>query len=291
MNLVAGGVLLILGGAAAALLLRNQPRLADASFLTLVLAGCALGGAGAVQVLLGGQGSQLVFPSTLPGGPWIAGLDRLSAWFVLLCCLVAAATASYGVTYLAHDRPRRQIGPPHAMFAVLVTAMLGVFVAQAVVLFLVAWELMALSAYFLIVYDHDRVDVRQAGMVYLVLTHIGTLALLGMFLTWGRSSADLSFAQLTPATAHLAWGGAPILLLAVIGFGIKAGIFPFHFWLPGAHASAPSHASALLSGVMLKTGIYGLLRVLTLFGEPPRWWAWVSWCSASRPPCLACSGP
>lgn len=274
MNLVAGGVLLILGGAAAALLLRNHPRLADSSFLTLVLAGCALGGTGAVQVLLGGQGSQLEFSSTLPGGPWIAGLDRLSAWFVLLCCLVAAATASYGVTYLAHDRPRRRLGPPHAMFAVLVTAMLGVFVAQAVVLFLMAWELMALSAYFLILYDHDRDDVRRAGMVYLVLTHVGTLALLGMFLTWGRSSADLSFAQLTPAAAHFVWGGAPILVLAVIGFGIKAGIFPFHFWLPGAHASAPSHASALLSGVMLKTGIYGLLRVLTLFGEPPRWWAW-----------------
>jgi formate hydrogenlyase subunit 3/multisubunit Na+/H+ antiporter MnhD subunit len=142
------------------------------------------------------------------------------------------------------------------------------------VLFLVAWELMALSAYFLIVFDHDRIEVRRAGMVYLVLTHIGTLALFGMFLLWGRTSSELSFANLTPAAAHLVGGGAPILLLSVIGFGIKAGIFPFHLWLPGAHASAPSHISALLSGVMIKTGIYGLLRVLTLFGPPPGWWAW-----------------
>ncbi len=274
MNLLVSGMLLILAGGGAVLLLWNHPRLADSAFRILELAGCALAGTGAALVLLGGRSSALRFPSTLPGGPWLAGLDPLSAWFILLTCLVGGATATFGVTYLAQERPHRRVAPPHALFALLVAAMLGVFAAQAVVSFLMAWEVMALSAYFLIVFEHDQVEVRRAGMVYLVLTHIGTLALLAMFLVWGRSSSDLSFAHLTPAAARLLGGGAPILLLAVVGFGIKAGLFPFHFWLPGAHASAPSHVSALLSGVMLKTGVYGLLRVLALFGPPPGWWAW-----------------
>jgi formate hydrogenlyase subunit 3/multisubunit Na+/H+ antiporter MnhD subunit len=152
--------------------------------------------------------------------------------------------------------------------------MAGVFAARAVVPFLLAWEVMAVSAYFLIVFEHDRPDVGGAGMLYLVLTHAGTLALLGMFLAWGRSAPDLSFAHLTPAAARAIGGGVPILLLALFGFGVKAGMFPFHFWLPAAHAAAPSHVSALLSGVMIKTGIYGLFRVLSLLGAPPPWWAW-----------------
>lgn len=274
MNLLVCGMLLILGGGGAVLLLRGHPRLADGAFRTLVVAGCGLAAIASVQVLRGGQESAAQLPSTLPGGPWKVGLDPLSAWFILLACLVATATTMFGVTYLAHERPHRRVAPPHATFALLVAAMLGVFAAQAVVPFLMAWELMALSAYFLIVFEHDQVEVRRAGMVYLVLTHIGTLALLAMFLIWGRSGSDLAFARLTPAAAHAVGGGAPILLLALIGFGIKAGVFPFHFWLPGAHASAPAHVSALLSGVMIKTGVYGVFRVLALFGPPPGWWAW-----------------
>jgi len=272
--LLGAGVLLILVGAIVALILGKHPRLADGMFRSLVLAGCVTAAVPAVRVLLGRRLPVMSFRTTLPGGPWLAGLDELSAWFVLLLCIVATATVSYGVTYLARERAHRNIGPPHALFALLVAAMLGVFAARAVVPFLLAWETMAVSAYFLIVFDHERPGVRGAGMVYLVLTHAGTLALLGMFLAWGRSSPDLSFVHLTPGAAHAVGGGAPILLLAIFGFGVKAGVFPFHFWLPGAHAAAPSHVSALLSGVMIKTGVYGLFRVLSLLGAPPPWWAW-----------------
>lgn len=261
-------------GAVVALTLAGSPRLADGGFRSLVLAGCGLVAIPAVRVLRGTRLPAVSFTTTLPGGTWNYGLDSLSAWFTLLLCIVAAATVGYGVTYLARERGHRRIGPSHALFALLVAAMFGVFAARAIVPFLLAWELMAVSAYFLIVFEHDRPGVRGAGMVYLVLTHAGTLALLGMFLAWGRAAPDLSFAHLTPDAARGIGGGVPILLLALFGFGVKAGMFPFHFWLPAAHAAAPSHVSALLSGVMIKTGVYGLFRVLSLLGAPPPWWAW-----------------
>ena len=269
-----GGVFLILVGAVSALTLGRFPRLADGMFRSLVLAGCGLAAVPAVRVLTGAPLPPVSFSTTLPGGPWHYSLDALSAWFTLLLCIVGAGTVAYGVTYLARERAHRSIRAPHAFFALLVAAMAGVFAARAVVPFLLAWEVMALSAYFLIVFEHDRPGVGGAGMVYLVLTHAGTLALLGMFLAWGRSAPDLSFAHLTPDAARAVGGGVPILLLALFGFGVKAGMFPFHFWLPAAHAAAPSHVSALLSGVMIKTGVYGLFRVLSLLGAPPPWWAW-----------------
>lgn len=274
MTWLGGGVLLIMVAAAVALLLQHHPRTSDALFRMLVMAGSVLAAIPAVGVLLGVEVSLVSLPTTLPGGPWVGGLDRLSAWFVLLLSIVAVAAVGYGVSYLAKERTHQRVGPAHALFALLLAAMLGVFAARAAVPFLLAWEIMAVSAYFLIVFDHRHPGVRRAGMVYLVMTHAGTLALLGMFLAWGRSGPDLSFAHLTPAAAHLVAGGAPILLLATFGFGIKAGLFPFHFWLAGAHAAAPSHVSALLSGVMIKTGVYGLLRVLALVGRPPVWWGW-----------------
>jgi hydrogenase-4 component B len=133
---------------------------------------------------------------------------------------------------------------------------------------------MALSAYFLIMFEGERREVRRAGLIYLVLTHTGTLLLISMFLIWGRGRPDLTFQSLAAAAPAVPWGGGLVLLLALAGFGVKAGLVPLHFWLPGAHASAPSHVSALLSGVMLKMGIYGLLRVISLMGPPPVWFGW-----------------
>jgi formate hydrogenlyase subunit 3/multisubunit Na+/H+ antiporter MnhD subunit len=117
---------------------------------------------------------------------------------------------------------------------------------------------------------HDQPEVRRAGFIYLTLTHTATVALFGMFAAWSGGNLDRSFQSLggTSGSPHL------VLLFALVGFGIKAGIVPVHFWLPGAHAAAPSHISAVLSGIMLKTGIYGLLRILMLTGTPPAWWGW-----------------
>jgi hydrogenase-4 component B len=273
-GLLAWGIGLILGGGVAALVFRRAALVADALFRLLVVVGCLLAAVPAIAILAGHSPLMRTWEPSLPGGLWAVGLDPLSAWFLLIIALVGATTAVYGVTYLAGERPHRSVVPAHTGFAVLVAGMMGVVLAQAAMPFLMAWELMAVSAYFLIVYEAERAEVARAGLVYLVLTHVGTLALFAMFLAWRGPGADLTFRSLGLASAGLPLGGAVILLLALLGFGAKAGVVPLHFWLPGAHAAAPSHVSALLSGVMLKMGIYGLLRVMSLMGAVPAWWGW-----------------
>src|SRR5206468_2309459 len=113
------------------------------------------------------------------------------------------------------------------------------------------------------------------GWVYLVAAHVGTLALFAAFalLAHLRGGLDAGFGPL-PAGAAATPEGTALFFLALVGFGLKAGVMPLHVWLPGAHAAAPSHVSAVLSGVLLKTGIYGLVRITSLFPHPPIWWGW-----------------
>jgi hydrogenase-4 component B len=133
---------------------------------------------------------------------------------------------------------------------------------------------MAVSSFFLVVYDHRKPEVRRDGVTYLAWTHLGAAALAGLFGVWGAEAGSLSFDALagTPLSSGASWA---ILLLAVVGFGSKAGLAPFHVWLPRAHPAAPSHVSALMSGVMIKMGIYGLMRTLLLAGSPPPAWGYL----------------
>jgi formate hydrogenlyase subunit 3/multisubunit Na+/H+ antiporter MnhD subunit len=210
----------------------------------------------------------------VPGGLWTIAIDPLSAWFLLILCCVGAPATIYGASFLGVERGRRPVAVAHALLALLLAAMIVALAARAVVLFMLAWETMALSAFLLIMFEGEQREVRRAGLLYLVMTHLGALALLGMFLVWGGTGPDLTFHSLALAAPGLPWGGAVILLLALIGFGGKAGVVPFHVWVPGADAAEPSHVSAVLSGVMLNMGIYGLLRVLSLIGPPPVWFGW-----------------
>ena len=148
--------------------------------------------------------------------------------------------------------------------------MLLVVVARNGVLFLMSWELMSLASFFLVTLEDEKESVRRAGWIYLVAMHLGTAFLLALFLLLGKNAGSLDFERLSTAAAP----SGVFFLLAVIGFGTKAGFIPMHVWLPEAHPAAPSHVSAVMSGVMIKTGIYGLLRMLTLLGPPPAWWGW-----------------
>ncbi len=148
--------------------------------------------------------------------------------------------------------------------------MVLLLLARNGVLFLLAWEIMALAGFFLITTEQEKPEARRAGFIYLCATHAGTLALFGMFALLGQQSGSLAF----PAAGALAVPSMAVFLLALLGFGVKAGLMPLHIWLPGAHAAAPSHASAILSGVMIKTGIYGLLRVTSFYAVIPPAWGW-----------------
>ena len=274
MTLCFAGVALIVAGAIGAVLLRHRP-VSDVVYRVLVIAGCVVSGAAAVRALVSGSDAAVTVPSSVPGGAWVFALDPLSAVFVGTICFVGAACAAFGTPYLAPERARHPVWFAHSVFALLIAALLLVVTAQAVVPFLIAWELMAVGSYFLIVYEHEDSNARRAGLVYIIATHTGTLMLFATFAAWSVHASNWTFAALGAAGPSLPYGGGVILGLAAIGFGFKAGLVPFHFWLPPAHSAAPTHVSGLLSGVVIKTGIYGILRVLTLLGGAPRWWGWV----------------
>ncbi len=279
------------------------PTAAERAFTVAVLGAALLAAWPAVHVLATGIPRSLRVPMSLPGGDWIFGLDPLSAAFLLTVLVVGAAGAVYGVAYLRPSReletgtpgePELTLGDPqvsrsegkghsrhgrhswfwHLGFASLVAVLALVVTAQSVMPFLCAWELMAIGSYVLIVADREREEVRRAGLLFLVVTHVGTLALLLMFALWSADAVDWSFASLAATTPRTAGEATAILLLALFGFGVKAGVVPAHFWLPSAHAAAPSHVSALMSGVVIKMGIYGLLRVTLMTGGAPAWWGW-----------------
>jgi len=267
--LISGCVILVFSGAVAVLLGRSR----TASWVATagVWIGCAMALVPVVATLAGRVPRPLQIAWSMPGGSLSFGLDGLSAFFCLPILIVAPLAALYGCAYLAHEK--KSLGSVLCFYNILVASMLLLTAARNGLLFLVLWEIMAISSFFLVVFDDEHAHVRQAGWTYLVATHIGTAALLVFFALLGRQANSLEFdamtgAKLAPALANV------LFVLAVIGFGSKAGFIPLHVWLPEAHPAAPSHVSALMSGVMIKTGIYGLLRALTLLGTPPAAWGW-----------------
>jgi formate hydrogenlyase subunit 3/multisubunit Na+/H+ antiporter MnhD subunit len=249
-------------GALGALATGRAPALSNALGGAGAVLGSALGTVPALRVLAGAELAPVDLPWAVPGGRLSLAIDPLSAFFLVPIFLVSAATAVYGAAYFRHATQGRSSGAVWGWFDLLVAAMAVVVTARNAVLFLVAWEGMALASYFLVVFHHDRAEVRRAGWIYLVATHLGTAFLLVFFAALGAASGSLDFARFaTPER-----GAGALFALALVGFGSKAGLFPLHVWLPEAHPAAPSPVSALLSGVMIKTGIYGVVRTLTWLG-------------------------
>lgn len=221
----------------------------------------------AVAVLAGGGVDELRIAWAAPIEDVRLGIDPLSAFFAVPLLVLGASCAVYGAFYL--DRARRA-GPPATLFNLLLAAMLLVVLARDAVVLLIAWEVMTLTSYLLVVHDHHEAAVRRAGWVYLIAGHLCVACLLALFVLLGQLGGGFGFAELS---ARPVGGGMAVVavLLALVGFGTKAGIVPLHVWLPEAHAAAPSHVSALMSGVLIKLGLYGLLRTLE-FLEPAVWW-------------------
>jgi hydrogenase-4 component B len=234
----------------------------------LHVVGCAFGAGAAAWALAGGtETARFAWP--LPGGSLTFALDRLSAFFLVPVFVVAGLGSIYGEGYWAeadHPENGRKL---RAFYGVATASLALVMAAGDAWSFLAGWEIVTLAAFFLVTTDRDDARALRAGWIYLVSAHVGTLILFAMFALLNDASGGW---LLVPCDAL---GSStllrPVLLLALVGFGLKAGVIPLHIWLPDAHAAAPSHVSALLSGVVLKMGIYGLLRVLSMLPAYPTW--------------------
>ncbi|HEX6807877.1 MAG TPA: proton-conducting transporter membrane subunit [Gemmatimonadaceae bacterium] len=245
------------------------------AYLALLIGGCGLTAVAAIDALAAGTVVQRAWTSFVPGGDWVIGIDPLSAIFLIVIAVLGATNGVYGDADMRNDAHARRTTESNAFYAVLVASLVLVVAARNIVLFLAAWEVMAISSFLLVMTYHERAEVRRAGWIYAVATHTATLILMVMFALWSGAARDWSFTSLAAAAGAHAVSVGLLLLLALTGFGLKAGYVPLHFWLPPAHAASPSHVSALMSGIVIEMGIYGLLRVLTLLGAPPAWWAWL----------------
>ncbi|MDD3604321.1 MAG: proton-conducting transporter membrane subunit [Kiritimatiellae bacterium] len=244
------------------------------------VAGPAVTVAGALAGLIpvirafGGKTITTSLPWSMPFGLFSVEMDGLSALFALPILVISALAAVYGAEYLKTYEGRKSLSSFWFFYNLLAGSMLLVVTARNAILFLLALEVMSLSSFFLVIFENEQEHARRAGWTYLVATHIGTAFLLVLFCMLGSQAGTLDFSGFSAADAASGFLSAAFLL-AVIGFGTKAGFMPMHVWLPEAHPAAPSHVSAVMSGVMIKTGIYGLLRILTRLGMPPPWWGWV----------------
>ena len=249
---------------------------------TLVAASAVAGAAAGLTLGMVIHYSTVPFSVSVPGLLPVAGglalrLDDLSAFFLILIGLGAIPAAIYGVGYSktyedGHAR-LRQLG---AMFNLFLLAMSLVTMADNALTFLLAWEAMSLTSYFLVITEANEPGTLRAGVWYVAMTHAGLALLLAAFAML-MSGGSGSFADLREQAALLSPAARnAVFVLAFLGFGCKAGLVPLHVWLPMAHPAAPSHVSALMSGVMIKMGVYGMLRIsLDLLGGGPAWWGTV----------------
>lgn len=194
-------------------------------------------------------------------------VDALSAFFILMIGLISLVTSLYSLSYLKDETS--SFKSTHYFFLnLLVLSMYLVVSIQHSIAFLMAWELMSISSFFLVGYDNDSKQVNSAALSYLIATHLSLVFLMISFIILNLNTGSQGLWALNELYLNHSGTGNIVFGLAWIGFALKAGFFPFHTWLPQAHPAAPSHVSALMSGIMIKTGIYGMLRLVSFMPAP-----------------------
>lgn len=254
-------------------------RLADLFGPLGAACGCALGMAGLFTDSWTGS---LLWTQAwgLPVGSLSLGLDALSRVFLLPVFGLGFVCACAGGISLRHTRASEHNLAAHWLFyLLLVLGMAVVMMARDAVLFLLAWEVMSLSPFFLIDFNDSDRNVRDASWVYLVAAHLGAVLLLAFFGLLWQNAGDTAFAVLALKEGPVVPLASVLFVLSLLGFGAKAGIAPMHVWLPEAHPAAPSHISALLSGAMINAGLYGIIRsceFVAPLSAAPAWWGWLT---------------
>ncbi|MBI4912430.1 MAG: hypothetical protein HY823_06810 [Acidobacteria bacterium] len=223
----------------------------------------------ALQVLLGRATGAVALPNQRVLDWGFLHLDPLGAIFLIPVCILFGSASVYGLAYW--DDHRENSRTVRAAFGVLAGFLILLTGAQHAFTFLLGWEGMALAAFVLVMAEDRDPATRRAGYVYLAATHTGTLFLFSAFALLPKAAGGLAFGPWTPGFASSPLGSA-LFLLFLAGFAFKAGALPLHFWLPPAHSAAPSHVSAVMSGVLIKMGILGLARLVAWVPDPPIWW-------------------
>ena len=257
-------------GTSVAAVAAARHRAASACVYGIALCATAIAMVAAASYLLAeGRTAKLLLPVGLP---WLGAhfrLDALAAFFLLVVNLGSAAASLYGLGYGRHEEAPARVLP---FFPVFLAAMNLVVLADDAFTFLFTWEFMSLSSWALVMAHHRRPGNAEAGYIYLLMASFGTLALLLAFGLLAGPAGGYAFDAIRDASPSANVAGT-VLALVLIGAGSKAGLVPLHVWLPLAHPAAPSHVSALMSGVMTKVAVYGFVRIVfDLLGEPAWWW-------------------
>lgn len=199
------------------------------------------------------------------------GIDLLSSIFVIIIALMSLFGIYYANGYLKFYIDKNKPITAHCSFLmILIASMLSVVISNNVMLFLISWEIMSLSSFFLVLFEGEKKEVRKAATKYLIYMHLSIIFIIAMMILLTNASNSYDFNTFSNILQNNKPFANIIFMLGFTGFGIKAGFVPFHNWLPDAHPAAPSHVSGLMSGIMIKTGIYGILRVLLWIGTPSK---------------------
>ncbi len=209
----------------------------------------------------------------LPIGSPILTLDSLARFFLVPVYVLVLLCAVYGASYLTAYQGRKNLGAHWCFFNLLAAGMALVPAAGDGFFFLLCWEFMSLAPFFLVSFYDEKPEVREASWVYLVAAHLGAVALMVAMILLERNAGSFHFAAFASAAPRFSGAVAnSVFILAVFGFGAKAGLVPLHIWLPEAHPAAPSHVSAIMSGALVNAGVYGICRMVGFLGPVQSWW-------------------
>ena len=272
-NLLYISIVLFLAAAIAAIIFYRHHRLCTLFAQSGCILASVFGAAFSLAKLLSGS-ETLVLDPFRPTIPFLSiniTIDALSAFFILILSVLVCCVSIYSIGYISHYYGKRNVSAFHVLYIAFILSMIFVFTAGNAVFFFTAWEIMAVVSYFLVVFESEQDGNEKAGLIYIVMTHIGTAFLMIAFMimfTYTKSFDIFGSSDAIPAAAKNI-----MFIFFLIGFGVKAGVIPVHIWLPYAHPAAPSNVSALMSGIMIKTAIYGLIRfVLCYLHIQHTWW-------------------
>lgn len=213
-----------------------------------------------------------IFNTNIPFLSLNFNIDNLAAFFILIISLVSFVVSLFSYTYMSHYFYRRNVSVFGCFYNLFILSMILLVASNNLILFLVFWELMSLVSYFLVIYENEKKEVQKAGRIYIIMTYTGTAFITAAFVLIAYWTKSFDFSAISTSSIPSNYANI-IYVFLLIGFGTKAGLIPIHVWLPYAHPVAPSNISALMSGVMIKMSIYGLLRIVfDVLPGNPMWW-------------------